>query len=295
MDYVLQQLKKENKNSESRTEKYEVLDCQNTIINNDTTTFIKLNDIIKSSSDLKIFNATFFNKHVIIKIGYSETIEREYKISHLLCNQTHTILLDDKYKYIDNENYFINYYCYFTCKNNIKNILINSSICSNNGNNMNILVMKKYKLGSIKNYNWNKDNFNLLKNLLKQIFYGFYISYVNFGFLHNDVHFGNFLIKEKNKKPIVVIIDFETSIFDVDRKNIFTLYYLYQQILNNILYELNIIVDDSINILLDYLETFKKHNKININLNYIFELIDGLNYVNKRDIQKMLIYNPNVF
>ena len=83
MDIILGLLNKTNKHSETKTEKYEILDCQKSFDKTiDTRKIINLKDIVKSSNNLKIFNSD-----IIIKIGLSETIEREYKISHVLYNQ----------------------------------------------------------------------------------------------------------------------------------------------------------------------------------------------------------------
>ena len=138
MDIILSLLTKTNKHSETKTDKYEILDCQKSF-----NKIIKLKDIIKSSNNLKMFDTYFFKSDIIIKIGLSEIIEREYKISHALYNQKNILNLTDKYKYLSNYKYFIKYFCYFNCKNNLYNIIENSSVCSNDGDNLKILIMKK--------------------------------------------------------------------------------------------------------------------------------------------------------
>jgi thiamine kinase-like enzyme len=279
MNIILNLLKKENKNSESNTQKYETIDCQDIINKNiDTTKYIKLQDIIKETIDLKIFDSVFGKTPTIIKIGISETIEKEYQISHALFNQPKHNILIEKYNYLTKINYFIKYFCYFTCKNNIKNIVSNSSVCTNDGDQLKILIMEKY------NNNWSIDNFNMLKELLKQIIYALYISYYNFGFIHNDVHFGNFLIKKNSENNYnVVIIDFETSLFDIEKKNIDILINNFKQIINNINFELNIITNS--NYLLNYLDTLNNSNIIDIN--NILQLIDNLIFIEKRDLSKL--------
>ena len=194
MDIILGLLNKENKHSETGTEKYEIVDYLNLF--NKT---INLKDIIKISKNLKIVNASIFKSNIIIKIGLSEIIEREYKISHLLSNQKNTLNLLDKYKYLINNKYFIKYICYFNCKSKLYNVIENSLVCSNNDDKLKILIMKKYKLGSIKNYKWSFENFNILKELIKQIFYALLLAYKNYGFIYNNCHFSNFLIGDYNK------------------------------------------------------------------------------------------------
>jgi hypothetical protein len=181
MEIIINLLNKDNRHSETNTQKYEVINCQNMFDKNiDTTKYIKLLDIIKESSDMKIFDALFAKTQIVIKIGKSDTIIREYKISIALYNQNLDIKLDDKYIYLTKIKNIIKYICYFSCKNNL--------ICSNNGDELKILIMKKYELGNIKNYDWNENNFNILLELIKQIFFTLYISYENYGFIHNDVH-----------------------------------------------------------------------------------------------------------
>ena len=290
MDIILGLLNKTNKHSETKTEKYEILDCQKSFDKTiDTRKIINLKDIVKSSNNLKIFNASFFNSDIIIKIGLSETIEREYKISHALYNQKNILNLTDKHKYLHEYKYFIKYFCYFSCKNNLYNIIENSSVCSNDGDNLKILIMKKYKFGSIKNYNWSFDNFNILKELIKQIFYALLSAYKNYGFIHNDCHFGNFLIGDHYQ---VIIIDFENSLFDLSKKdNIKFLYQSFEQIINNILYELNINTTN-INNILHYL---KENNNIVIDINILLNYVDDINFISINDKSVLQKYDPNIF
>ena len=201
-----------SKQSKSHTEKYRVIDCQDAINENlNTTEWITLQDVIKKTRDLKIITGLLLSKYrIILKIGKSDTIKREYQISQLL-------------SHIPN---FIIYLCYFSCNNNIDKIIANSSICATDGDKLKILVMKEYSDGDIKSYNWSSANFIILLSLLKQIISALFIAYWSFGFIHNDVHFGNFLLKKTDDKTInyksiptgihlygykVIIMDFENS------------------------------------------------------------------------------------
>jgi hypothetical protein len=295
-NFYFKLLNKDNKHSENNAIKYETIGCQSIITKDyDTTKIIKLEDIIKENSDLKIFEGLFLKINVVIKISNSETILREYDISQLLNNKNTTFNIDDKYKYLTINSYFIKYLCYFNCKNNIKNIINNSSICSNDGELLNILIMKKYNLGSIKKYNWNFDNFNILITLIKQIIYALYSAFINYGFIHNDVHFGNFLIRNNNSQYNVIIIDFENSLFDFSKiNNIIVLYQNYKQILNNILLELNIITFN-IDLVLNYIDININNNTI-FDINYLLELTDNIKMKNKLDLSNLTYtYNPNIF
>jgi thiamine kinase-like enzyme len=113
-----------------------------------------------------------------------------------------------------------------------------------------------------------------------------------YGFLHNDVHFGNFLITKKDDKYQVVIMDFENSLFDLTKNNDLDILYLFfEQILNNILLELNL-VTENMEIVLNYIKSNK--NKL-IDINYLLNLIDNIIMIKKRDLSKRIEYDPNIF
>ena len=154
------------------------------------------------------------NINVVLKFGIFESIDKEYKISKEL------MLLPN----------FIRYFCMIKCNENIKNIINNKKTISNykmchyGEDEIGILVMKHYNLGCIDNYDWNENNFDLLKNIIKQVVFAIMYAYEIKGFIHGDLHSGNILLKPKrnseityNKKTLilneleVVIMDFEKS------------------------------------------------------------------------------------
>jgi thiamine kinase-like enzyme len=190
-EFYLESIDK-NKYSESNSDKFKIVKCQQLVDNNtNTTTWIYLEDIIKKEFDLKIMKGILLHDYpIVVKIGKKDTIEKEYNISKILSNIP----------------CFITYLCYLpasgNCNNNIHKIITNSSICAKDGELLKILVMKEYPLGNLKNFNWNKENFNILKSLLKQIFASLFLAYTQFSFIHNDVHFGNFLIKKTSEERI---------------------------------------------------------------------------------------------
>ena len=199
------------------------------------------NDIVIIQSILNDKNITSKNRNIVIKIGNTnKTIEKEYNIGKKL----------EEYNIIG----FINYICLFNCYdntyNNIKKKKINSalrSICSAdkiNENNKVVLIMPYINEGSIKNFNWTTDKFDILKSLLLQAILSSYIAYDKCGFIHNDFHLDNILCKKTKKDTItynnivamqqidpsghinikshgykIIIMDFENSFIDVDIKN----------------------------------------------------------------------------
>jgi hypothetical protein len=130
--------------------------------------------------------------NVVIKIGRTDILAKEYDIGNKLQNFPN----------------FIRYYCNFNCldtKDNLENFVQGrlKSVCTDNGQiNIGVLIMPYYILGDIGNYVWREEELGLLKNVLKQICFGLMYAYEKTGFLHNDEHLGNILLRLTNKKSI---------------------------------------------------------------------------------------------
>lgn len=267
MNNIYAESMNKNKHSNTKSEKYEILANQNIIDNNNN--LINLKEIIKENN-LIIFEKLLTKiTKTVIKICKSDMILKEYKTSCKLSN-------------IDG---FIKYICYFSCNNNVKKIIENSMMHADKDEDIKILLMKKYKLGDIKNYNWNFGNFNILKSLIKQIFVAFFEAFNSYGFVHCNVHFGNFLIKKiKNGEYKVIIMDFEISFFDLTKNEyIVMLNIAYMVILSDILWKLNI-VTENLDIITDYINTNRE--KL-IDIDYLLSLIDNIIMIEKRDFTQM--------
>ncbi len=112
------------------------------------------------------------------------------------------------------------------CNDQIKNIINNKKtisdykICHHSDDMVEILVMIEYNLGSIYDYEWNKNNFELLKNVIKQVIFSIINAYNKKGFIHGDLHSGNILLKPKRNSNIIYenklldIIDLKVVIMD---------------------------------------------------------------------------------
>ena len=158
-------------------------------------------------------------KDIVIKVGIKESINKEYEIA-------------EQIKELPN---FIRYYCKFICFDNIRKIIKNEDmittyyLCKNGKEEIGILTMNYYNLGSIGSYNWNNENINLLKNVLRQSIYAYLFAYYKNGFIHGDFHCDNILLKNKKICEIdytfkkiqiesleVRIMDFEKSRLNKD-------------------------------------------------------------------------------
>lgn len=179
--------------------------------------YYELTDFLYTSQNEQaiVFEALYYcDINVVLKFGILENIDKEYKISEELLTLPN----------------FIRYFCIIKCNDNIKNIINNKDtisnykICRYGNNELGILVMKYYYLGCVDNFDWNKNNFDILKNIIKQVVFAIIYAYESNGFIHGDLHSGNILLKHKrnseiiyNKKKLIlneleaVIMDFEKS------------------------------------------------------------------------------------
>ena len=88
--------------------------------------------------------------------------------------------------------------------------------------------MKYYYLGCLDNYNWNKHNFDILKNVIKQVIFAIIHAYNILGFIHGDLHLhsGNILLKPKKNnivnygEKILFIDNLEAIIMDFEKSKL---------------------------------------------------------------------------
>lgn len=207
---------------------------------------INLEKIVRNNHDITVLKAfigyrqyTKKNKHVVLKIGpVSKTVLKEYEIS----------------KKLQSIPGFVKDICVFDCHDNT-NITSNlaSAICKAteiDDNHKDVLVMPYVHGSSIANYKWNTSNVQMLKSLLKQAVMSSMEAYHEFGFIHNDFHLDNILMKRtkqhvvkyKNDVEIathgfkIVIIDFDRSFINVDKERCLEYYW---KNLENMLARLN--------------------------------------------------------
>lgn len=154
-------------------------------------------------------------KDVVIKFGNPKKIRNEYNFGETA--------------YRLQVSNFMKYLCTFTCNESVSNIQeqdfkTNPFLCHGHGADLGLLVMPYYEKGSLMNYHWTDDNFNVFKNIMKQLVLSLLYAYEQFSFVHGDLHLDNILIRKTKKEQLqygshtletmglyAVIMDFETS------------------------------------------------------------------------------------
>jgi hypothetical protein len=134
---------------------------------------------------------------------------------------------------------FMSYTCFFQCNDHFKEYKpsnIKKYLCNGKGDELKILIMPFYKLGNFKDFFSNIQNDKILKSCTAQILASYLFAYNKLGFLHNDCHLGNILIDEEIENEIIyeingdtinvpvfgykiLIMDYESSIFDFERQS----------------------------------------------------------------------------
>ena len=141
---------------------------------------------------------------------------------------------------------FVKTYCSFSCLETFdaldtKYDKINSfcNAKADSGDFITMEIMKKYRHGSLNKY-INKLELSEVINILKQLLLAQLYIFNNTGFLHNDIHLGNILVKKSkeditlnykiniidnnipiNKHRINIITNFLPLISDFDRASIY--------------------------------------------------------------------------
>ena len=189
---------------------------------------INIDTLIRNKNDISVLTGIINNqeimknnKHIVVKIGNeNKTIETEFTIGNILENAK-----------IPG---FISFMCIFSCFDNTHEIgNTPTEICiapHTEKNRKQILLMPYIPEKSIKQNKWNETNFNVLQSVIQQVVISILIAYDKVGFLHNDLHLDNILLKKTKKKVIsydyydihtngykIVIMDFDSSWTNVNK------------------------------------------------------------------------------
>jgi len=272
-----------SKHNNNNSFKYK-LDCQTLIDKHketdtspDTKDWLNLlKQIEHDSPDYTLYNALLEkHKQIVVKIG-PDKLQNEYEIGKLL----DTLKLPT----------FLGYMCMFSCLDNFYTFkgkskeekeFLNSkrtSLCKKDGEKITILVMPYINSGTIDKYTWTKQNFNILKNVIKHIVITILYSSVSIGFIHNDAHLGNIMIQKTKRKNIKYGEFYELEIIDGIMPIIMD-------------YDKAIIKGDSFDLSLVYNDINKVFNLLNAELKIKFNISKILDLIKMLTTEKQLITN----
>jgi hypothetical protein len=261
------------------SKKYYLDFCNANVLNNkNTRNWLIIKNILLNS---KVVEGIMFktNTKVVVKIGEKINIDKEYDINFQLKH------LKGFVRYLTKLNFSsVEYLCKFSCKDNLDKYIskedpdINSGMCEPNGKNQtNAIIMPYYELKSILNYSWNKENFILFKKLIKDTIKILLDANAEIGFLHNDVHLENIMLKNKQDEIQVKIIDFELStINEINKNNLILLGQNFKKLFVDCISKIDFINLDSIVKCIKFTDKMRdpfKNN--NIDINEIYNLIDN--------------------
>jgi hypothetical protein len=299
------------------------LDCEK--LRHNPNEKIDVENYIKNENDITILKSiitdesiTSKHKHIVVKIGkVNKIIEKEFMISKTLENAK-----------IPG---FIHYMCFFQCYDNTYQIIQNSEniqnikLCKANkddNNHKSILIMPYIMEGSIKKTMWSSNKYNILKSVISQVLLSSLQAYQICGFIHNDLHLDNILLKKTKKESIkykfldedsnnnidiktfgykVVIMDFDSSFINVvqnrDNDKIYwngilnMIFRLNYDILQSDKYKLRmnkmVIINDFIS------QQPSETNPYNATLELI-KMIEDSCFI-QIPSQPLISYNPNIF
>jgi serine/threonine protein kinase len=135
--------------------------------------------------------------NIVVKMGKENTtIRKEYSISERL----HKMKCSG----------FIKFVCIFECYDNNSSDKICQGIPEKD-TKKEVLIMKYYSEGSVKSHAWSNSNFHILRSIVIQTIYSLVVAYHNTGFIHNDSHLDNILIKRTSRTH---------NNYQIDKRNI---------------------------------------------------------------------------
>jgi len=198
--------------SKSHSYKYK-LQCQEKLTKDSPSTkdWLQLTKRFEhDSTNVKIFAALLEKrKHVVVKVGLNTDLKREYDVGFRLST-------------------LMSFHCHFNCLDTFNTIKSDGGLCGNskeNKDNISVLVMPFVQGGQLDAFKWTRENTPVYKSVLKHVICTLLYAFDSCSFYHNDMHFGNILLKKTKKTSIVygdweqpvvngyipVIMDFERS------------------------------------------------------------------------------------
>lgn len=235
--------------------------------------------------------------NIVVKMGReNSTIKNEYSISERL--------------HKTNCSGFIKFICIFECYDNNSSDKICQGTPEKN-TKKEVLIMKYYNEGSVKRHAWTNSKFHILRSILIQTIYSLVVAYQNTGFIHNDTHLDNILIKRTTRthnnyqidRRIIeietnnytcIIMDFENCFF-TDKSSPLFFWKMIENIITRIGIELTNNKGDRIEVsniyeILGYISNNKNNNYLQV-LNVI-PMIEQMEFTVLR-LPKIMVYDSN--
>jgi serine/threonine protein kinase len=270
----------------------------------DTANRIKIVKLLQKQKDedsrvlLAYLEKNRSKMNIVVKMGRENTtIRKEYSMSQRLHNA--------------NCSGFIKFTCIFECYDN------NSpdKICQGTPENTKkeVLIMKYFNEGSIKSHSWTNTNFHILRSVLIQTIYSLLVAYHNTGFIHNDSHLDNILIKRTTRTHsdyqidgriievetnnyTCVIMDFENCLF-IDKSSPLFFWKMIENIIARVGIELTTNKGDKIEVsniyeILAYISSNKNNNYLHV-LN-IIPMIHRMEFT-VLCIPKTMVYDSTIY
>jgi len=188
--------------------KYYLSSCQTKITNRTPTTegwldvlrLVKL-DIRDIDKSRILLGALKDRGDIVIKIGGSDDIRKEYDMSERL-------------KHIKG---YVKYICFFECNDDFRNHPSpnRATLCKGVGNQMKVILMPYFPLGSIAAFSWREYPISLFQSCLKHAILSMLTAFFSLGVIHGDFHIGNVLLKTTKQKSLtysIPALDFQEEI-----------------------------------------------------------------------------------
>lgn len=145
---------------------------------------------------------------VVVKIGDTDEITHEYNVSLRLRRMKG----------------FVKHICTFECADDFRTLPSHerTTLCRGPGSSMKIILMPYFRLGSLVSYAWSADNVHVLRSCLKQAVLSLISAFHTCGFIHNDFHAGNVVLKSTKSALLSYAIDSAGTIETVETHGIRT-------------------------------------------------------------------------
>jgi serine/threonine protein kinase len=238
--------------------------------------------------------------NIVVKMARENgTIRKEYSISEHL--------------HKTNCSGFMKFICIFDCYDNNSSDKICQGTPEKNSKKE-VLIMNYFNEGSVKSHGWTNSNFHILRSILIQTIYSLIVAYHNTGFIHNDSHLDNILIKRTTRTHnnyqidertiqietnnyTCMITDFENCFF-TDKSSPIFFWKMIENIITRVGIELTNNKGDKIEAskiyyeILGYISNNKNNNYLHVLS--IIPMIERMEFTVLR-LPKTMVYDSNVY